>query len=133
MRKKFCFRCENELIITEKYDDITFYECTKCNRNYAKAKGKSLTDRWGSAISIALYSIIFAKQKIAAEEIKKDAIEFYERYNKQELKVLIQDIDDEINKPKQKLVDILDLKGTEEIARDFLSQLSIEIKKLQRS
>jgi len=131
MQKEHCFRCDNDLIMIENHDEITFYKCEKCNRNYAKSTGKSLTDRWGSAISIPLYLIIFEKEKVAIQRIKQYAKGFYEDREKYDLKILIEEIDDEINHPKQQLIDIHDAYGTEEIARDFLHQLSIEIKKLQ--
>jgi hypothetical protein len=130
MQKEYCFRCTNELITTNVFDDITFYECQQCERNYAKATGRSLTDRWGSPISIPLYSIIFTTEIVEEEEVKELALTFQENYSKKRIAIIIDDIDEEIKHPKQKIVDMLDLKGTEEIARDFLKRLSAEMKKL---
>ena len=129
MKNEICFRCNTSLIITDQSKAITFDKCDKCKRAYAKSVGKSLTDRWLSPISIAMYYIIFATQKVPDKMIKETANEFLERFGTKKINILLEDIDEEINNPKQKLVDMLDLKGTEEIARDYLRRLSIEIKK----
>ncbi len=132
MPKEVCFRCNNDLVITDEHNTITFYKCDICKRGYAKSAGKSLTDRWLSPISIVIYDIIYVKQKVSDKIVEGNAMRFLKRLDKEKMEALIEDIDDEINNPKQKLVDMLDLKGTtEEIARDYLRRLSIEIKKHQ--
>lgn len=55
-----CPRCKwNELTRIESGGEAAFYECANCVWRFAKSPGQSLHDRWGSPISIALYSQIF--------------------------------------------------------------------------
>ena len=128
MEKELCFRCSGNLAVTEEHEDITFYECKDCKRRYAKSLGKSLTDRWMNPISIALYAIIFDTEKVSHERIE-NMMKSYDNKTLEQKKQLIEEIEEEIRNPKQKLVDMLDLKGTEEIARDYLYRFAIELKK----
>ena len=127
MQKEACFRCNGELIITNKSEDITFYQCNNCKRSFSQSEGKSITDRWMSPISLALYPIIF-KTKIVSDECIDRSIIAFSHFDKNQKKLMIEEIEEELANPKQKLVDILDLKGTEVIARDYLSRLAASLK-----
>ncbi|WP_019668337.1 hypothetical protein [Eudoraea adriatica] len=124
---EICFRCNKPLYLTEKLEDISFYNCASCKRNYAKEPGKDLTDRWMSPLSIVLYDIIYNKERISDEtiEIVADRINTYET---KQIEAIIDDINEELVNPKQKLIAILDLHGTEENARDYLKRLVKRLK-----
>jgi len=127
MHKETCLRCKGDLITTEKHKEITFYECQNCKRTYAKSIGKSLTDRWSNPISIALYGIIFEKE-IVSDEFIIHAVGSLSHLDEKQKNILIEEIEEELNHPKQQLIHMLNLKGTEEIARDYLSRLVEELK-----
>ena len=128
MAKEVCFRCNGDLVITDEYDTITFYKCDECKRAYAKSVGKSLTDKWLNPISIALYRIIFETEIVSDEFIAQSVISLA-HLDVEQIKLMVEEIEEELNYPKQKLVDVLDLKGTEKIARDYLFRFSAELKR----
>ena len=129
MEKDFCFKCGTILIFSEDSDKIYSSDCTKCGQGYAKQKGETLIEsREDSSFTLPLYSIIFEKERVSDERITQIASTFLEQYDKRWVKIFIEDIDEEINNPKRKLVELLNLNGTEKIARDYLNRLSKEIK-----
>ena len=73
--KQFCLRCPSvELEALPSPENITFYRCSKCKREFAQQAGESLTERWTGPLSLVLYSIIFAKPyklKVTAEQVAK--------------------------------------------------------------
>ncbi len=128
MEKDFCFRCGTTLFFLQDSNNIFSSECKKCGQGYAKEKGKTLIEsRKDSSFSISLYSIIFERKKVSDEKINQLASSYLE-YDKRYIKVLIEDIDEELTNPKRKLTNFHNMLGTEEIARDYLKRLSIEIK-----
>ncbi len=128
MENDFCFRCGTTLIFSEDSNNIYSSECEKCEQGYSKEMGKSLIESRGvSSFTIPLYSIIFEKEKISEERINQIASSYIE-YDKRYIKSFTEDIDEEISNPKRKLIDLLNLEGTEEIARDYLNRLSNKIK-----
>ncbi|MFX1535138.1 MAG: hypothetical protein ACFFDI_13015 [Promethearchaeota archaeon] len=127
IQTEYCLRCKNIKlrILQESTDQITFYSCPNCHRHYAKKPGQSLHDRWLSPISIVLYPIIFnlnpqTRAKDIANLLKKQK-------SREELKILINEIIDELTHPKQKLKKILDLKASEQDIREYLKLLSEEL------
>ena len=99
--------------------------CPKCQRHYTKESGQSLHDRWLSPLSLALYPIIFnsnpeSRVKEIADLLKRD-------FSQKKLDILINDINDELNNPKQKLKEILNLKASEQDIREFLALLRDKI------
>lgn len=124
---EYCFRCNERLVLTEEHEEITFYYCEPCKRAYAKKLGKSLTDRWLSPISIVLYGLIFETGKIPDEVIER-ILKRIEHLTTEQLKLIADDIEDELQTPKQRLVDMLDLHGTEEDTRDFLQRFVQRLK-----
>ncbi len=59
---KKCPRCGRPLALNpDATAKISFYDCPSCSWHFAQAPGESLHDRWGSPLSIALYSQIFEK------------------------------------------------------------------------
>ena len=128
MEKDFCFKCGTTLIFFKDSNNTLSSKCEKCGQGYGKEKGKTLIEsRRDSSFAIPLYSIIFEKEKVSNEKINQIA-SGYLKYDKRYIKVLIEDIDEELTNPKRKLTDFHDMHGTEEIARDYMSRLSEEIK-----
>ncbi|WP_299277969.1 hypothetical protein [uncultured Psychroserpens sp.] len=129
MEEDFCFRCGTTLFFSQDSNTIFSGECEKCGQGYAKEKGKTLIEsRKDSSFAILLYSIIFETENVSNEKINNISSAYLE-YDKRYLKVLIEDIDDELTNPKRKLTNFHNLHGTEEIARDYLKRLSEEMKK----
>ena len=126
--KEKCFRCGNTLVILEDLKEIIFYECQHCMRGYAKKPKQNLTDRWLSPISLVLYEIIFETERISDLRIQRIAEDIKKRWNKERINLFIDDALEELKTPRQKLVDMLGLKGTEENTRDYLNRL---IKRLE--
>ncbi len=59
---KKCPRCGGPLTLShDSTAEIIFYYCPSCPWHFAQKPGESLHDRWGSPLSIALYSQIFEK------------------------------------------------------------------------
>ncbi|MFX1251854.1 MAG: hypothetical protein ACFFCZ_09620 [Promethearchaeota archaeon] len=84
-----------------------------------------MNDRWLSPLSIALYPIIFdlnpqSRTKDIANLLKKQK-------SSEELKLLINEIIDELTHPKQKLKEIFDLKISEQDIREYLKLLNKEL------
>jgi hypothetical protein len=124
----YCLRCKNITlkILPDSTDQITFYSCPKCQRHYTKKLGQSLHDRWLSPLSIALYPIIFnpnpqSQAKDIADLLNRDL-------SLEKIKILLNEINNELIHPKQKLKEILDLKGSEQDIREYLTLLSKELK-----
>ena len=122
-----CFRCNKPLLLAEELEAISFYKCTSCNRDYAKKPGKGLTDRWLSPLSLVLYDIIFIKERISDEIIENVSNEI-NHYEAKKVKFIKDDIVEELTNPKQKLIDMLGIQGTEENARDYLKRLLKKLK-----
>src|SRR5450755_1859825 len=56
-----CLRCSNvELrLLKSSSREMSFFECSACHRQYAKAQSGLLTYRWGHPVSLALYGVLF--------------------------------------------------------------------------
>ena len=124
-----CFRCNGELVLIQSVESIEFFKCESCKREFARENRNELTDRWGSPISIALYSIIFEKEPISEEHIDFTAHELIEQFN-DNIEEFINEISIELINPKQKVSEILNMLGNEKIARDYLKRLVVKLKSL---
>ncbi len=120
IKSEYCLRCKNIKleVLPDSTDVINFYSCPKCLRHYAKEPGQLLCDRWLSPLSLVLYPIIFdsnpqSRVKEIADLLKRD-------FSQEKIEILINEINDELNNPKQKLKDILNFKASEQNIREFL-------------
>ena len=141
--RKYCLHCKiPELVKLPESDWLgSFYGCPQCGRNFTKRLGKSLCDRWQSPKSFVLHEAIFydAPQKhideIAAKFIismKNATTPENEKNFNRNLLLIIDDIDEEINNPIQRVKDILDLNcRSEKRIREFLAGVSIKLKGYQ--
>lgn len=127
----WCLRCPKEKLekLSSPSNEITFFECKKCKRNYTKRHGKDLHDRWLSAISLILYPIIFSKDPVT--DSKRVANRFIQgSYKRTLLKRITEEIELELSKPTQNVKDILTLKysTSERVVREYLKKVSIYFK-----
>jgi len=124
-----CFRCDAVLEPLDSPEEITFFACPRCHRQYARKAGQGITDRWGSPISIALYPIIFSTQPAElADHVARLFLDGRTALEMPaELAQLVADIRDELERPKQRVRDILDVAGCEDDVRAFLRLLAERI------
>jgi|GEM_PF-866869 len=126
-----CFRCNAQLTFIEEHKDVSFYYCNNCERRYSKKGDKQITDAWLSPISTVLYGIIFENDYIPDEKARENA-EDLKHFSKDELGQIISDIEEELANPKQRLIDMLNLHGTEENTRDYLKRIVVLIKDIHQ-
>src|SRR6516225_7816019 len=75
-----CLRCKTtELFALDSPNDISFYECPSCHRNFAQKPRGALHFRWMHPISLILYPLIFEKhpmryfEQVAAQASTQDS------------------------------------------------------------
>jgi len=106
--------------------EVAFFECPSCFRQYAMRNGGVLTYRWGHPISLALYGIMFKSQPLdAAQTIS----ELLARDRKAaEMVALIAEIEWELEHPTQQVSEILEVAASESECREFLAVLARKLK-----
>lgn len=115
-----CLRCKN--VFLEQLASppaIFFYVCPQCERQYAKKD--RLTFRWGHPISLALYPVIFDEFPCGHAEIAKI---FKDTMPDEEIKVMVKEIELELEYPTQNVREILDSCATETELRKYLKLLA---------
>ena len=120
-----CLRCKTtELVALGSPENISFYECPSCQRNFTKKPGGALHFRWRHPISLILYPVIFKKnpmeyfKQIAAQASTQDppaTPDSIERTRR-----TIQEIRLELDDPTQQVRDILDCCASEDDLRNYL-------------
>jgi hypothetical protein len=125
-----CLRCERPLDRLERAEDIQFWRCTHCQRDYAE-HGAALTDRWLSPLSLVLYGILFSKrpQDDAARVVGQLA-----HLTDDERARIVTEIREELAHPKQRVRDILPLAYgetvvTEDDVRAFLAAAADQLER----
>ena len=120
MSTKYCLRCETTqlTVLPESSDQITFYECPSCHRNFAEEPGRGLCDRWPSPISLVLYGIQFEPKPQA--NYQRVAQSLLHEKSREEIAWLAEEIEHELREPTQQVRDILSLPQDEEDLRSFL-------------
>ena len=120
MSTKYCLRCETTqlTVLPESSDQITFYECPSCHRNFAQEPGRGLCDRWPSPISLVLYGIQFEPKPQA--NYQRVAQSLLHEKSREEIAWLAEEIEHELREPTQQVRDILSLPQDEEDLRSFL-------------
>lgn len=121
---EYCLICKNiELsILPDSKEEITFYECRQCYRQFSKSDGWALCYRWLHPISLMLYGVIFESRPQKAA--KRIAEHFQNGKTKEDLMFIIQEVKRELDEPTQNVRDILNLHQSEADLREFL-QLTI--------
>ncbi len=102
--KKKCPRCGGPLVLSpDTAATITFYDCPSCRWHFAQEPGEDLHDRWGSPLSIALYSQIFEKSPDQTAEENARAL-FSQRPDL--IQSILNEIDRELDSPTQRVSEI---------------------------
>jgi hypothetical protein len=125
--ERYCPRCKTAplLLLPQSDEAIRFFRCPQCQRQFAQSPGQELTERWGGALSLALYGVIFSTKpqaeagRIAAllcTQQKREALAWMER----EIRL-------ELASPTQQVRDILDLRASEQDLREFLALVADKI------
>jgi hypothetical protein len=108
-------------VLPESNDQITFYQCPSCLRQYAQRAGRTLCDRWLSPLGIVLYGIQFEPNPQAGAE--RVARSLLQQQKPEEITRMILEIEAELQEPRQQVRDILDLTQAEEELRAFLRRV----------
>lgn len=118
-----CLRCNSTPLtaLPESNDQITFYQCPSCLRQYAQRADRTLCDRWLSPLSIVLYGLQFESQPLAGAERVARAL--LQQRKPEEITNMISEIEAELQEPRQQVRDILNLPQAEEEVRAFLRQV----------
>jgi hypothetical protein len=118
-----CLRCDSPKlnVLPESNDQITFYQCPSCLRQYAQRAGRTLCDRWLSPLGIVLYGIQFEPNPQAGAE--RVARSLLQQQKPEEITRMIFEIEAELQEPRQQVRDILDLPQAEEELRAFLRRV----------
>jgi hypothetical protein len=126
-----CFRCMGKLQLMDEdvKSSVSFYQCTNCQSHYTLTANKKLHDRWLMPITLVLYGVIFDNNP--ALRAVTVAQEFYHR-DDIDLEKMITDIEQELEAPRQNLVDIFEFSYPNEAKlRVFLRQFIVELKRIK--
>jgi hypothetical protein len=115
----------------------TFFSCPECNRRFRMHGDGSLVERWLGPISIVLYPVIFSRSpQSRASEISEGLYQsalpngkrMFRRLTWDELQYLIDEIEEELSHPSQKVRDILKCTGSESDLREYLGLVVKDLK-----
>lgn len=117
-----CPRCGCALTPAESPASISFYECPRCGRRYARSEGESLHERWVGPLSLVLYGVIFEQRPQDAAVHIAQALADDPRRD-----VIVAEIRLELREPSQSVREILDLRASEADLREFLALVADEL------
>ena len=122
--RPFCLRCPDVGLcrLPESSDEISFFECPTCRRQYAKKKSASLTYRWLHPISLPLYCVLFSAN--ATAEAPRVARSLANQSSATQLTSIVHEIELELQQPTQQVREILDNPQSEETCRQFLTAIA---------
>ena len=120
MPLEHCLRCGTTELTARpgSNEQIAFYECPSCHRQFARRPGDALCDRWPGPLSLVLYGIQFERNPQAASQ--RIARSFLRERSREEVAGIMEEIERELNEPTQRVRDILDLPHDEDELRSFL-------------
>lgn len=119
-----CLRCASVklLMLPESSQEMTFYHCPQCHRQFARRPGQALTERWLGALSLVLYSVIFSPKP--QTEVNRIVAILRAQQNAESLVWIEREIRLELASPTQNVRDILDLPASEQDLREFLALMA---------
>jgi len=118
-----CLRCKtSELVALASPEGISFFECPKCHRNFAREAGGALFFRWPHPISLVLYPVMFAVDP--SQHCERIAVMFAHQESAERIKLMVQEIKLELDDPTQQIGDILECRASEEDLRKYLRCLA---------
>jgi hypothetical protein len=119
MDQLYCPRCRGPLQRLEPLDnEVAFFECLECGRQYALQHGKGLTYRWLHPISLALYGF---ELPIEPQKVSRAASSLLKGRPSDQVAALVKEIKLELKDPTQQVREILDSRATEAELREFLA------------
>ncbi len=128
-----CPRCDGVEILLPSTDEVSFVTCQQCNRHFRVTLNGELVDRWLSPLSLILYPVIFdthpqkEAERIANElyaSSQSGGRSIFRSFTREELQQLLSDVRLELEKPTQKVREILDLHGEEADLRQYLAAVA---------
>lgn len=123
-----CLRCKTtELLPLPSPDGISFFECPKCHRDFARKAGGALTFRWLHPISLVMYPVIFEGDP--GQDCERVAEMFATQKSSEQIKLMIQEIRLELHDPTQQVRDILECRASEEDLRKYLRCVADRLEK----
>jgi hypothetical protein len=123
-----CLRCRN---IRTRYlegwsQNITFFECPSCHRQYARDKSGTLTFRWPHPISLALNCVLFSENPIA--EAPRVAKLLASKPSSLAVDAMAGEIELELEQPTQDVRNIVNNPQSEEVCRQFLADVARQLR-----
>jgi hypothetical protein len=129
-----CLKCEYIEVIDE---GDNFFSCPECNRRFRMHGDGSLVERWLGPISLVLYPVIFSRSpQSRASEISEGLYQsalpngkrMFRSFTWAELQFVIDEIEDELSHPSQKVRDIHKCIGSESDLREYLGLVAKDLK-----
>jgi hypothetical protein len=125
-----CLRCKTTgLIASASPGGISFFECPKCHRNFARKPGGALCFRWPHPIGLILYPVIFADDP--SQDCERVADLFAKQQSSERIKLFVQEIKLELDDPTQQVRDILECHASEDDLRKYLRCVADRLNKIE--
>jgi hypothetical protein len=123
-----CLRCsEVELIpFARPSADIDVFDCPACHRRYTRKPGRALTYPWLSPVSLPLYCVLFDSDPMS--RVSQLADLFIRQKSPDDLRRIVGEIQEELDRPTQQVRDILDNAQSEEQCREYLRQFAADVR-----
>jgi hypothetical protein len=127
-----CLRCKTvELVVSTSTSRISFFECPRCHRNFARKSGGALCFRWLHPISLVLYPVIFEADP--GQHCERVADLFAGQESSERIKLIVQEIKLELDDPTQQVREILECRASEEDLRKYLRCVADRLDKFEQS
>jgi len=124
-----CLRCKTmELSELDSPEGISFFECPKCHRPFARKSGGALCFRWLHPISLILYPVIFEANP--GQSCERVADMLAEQESSERIKLIVQEIRLELDDPTQQVRDILECHASEAELRKYLRCVADRLDKI---
>ncbi|MEO8799156.1 MAG: hypothetical protein ABI551_14805 [Polyangiaceae bacterium] len=125
MNASRCLQCGGELVLTDGDEKTSFWRCVACGRAFA-LEGETLTDRWLSPLSLALYGVIFERTPQEDAVVARVAKALREHEARA---AIVGAIDDELVHQRQPVAQLLPgMEANEEDLRAFLARLAEKLR-----
>jgi transposase-like protein len=119
LSEHYCPRCKTVLLVeTEQYPEIRFFICSNCGRRYALEPGKTLTLRWGEAVTLPLHDVY--PYDFPVEHAGRIARSFVSQCSAEELDWMVREIRLELDDPTHEVRDTVDCRASEKDVRLYL-------------
>lgn len=123
-----CLRCNDATLnLLPSPLSIRFFECPECKRHYSLKENGLLTFRWPHPIGVALYGIQFKSAPL--EHIDNTVEELLISFSQEQMPTFIKEMKLELEHPTQHIRDIVDCVASEELCREFLSEVVTRLEK----